>query len=152
MLVQGPPQEPVDARSVSGRVVDARFGAPVAGAEVELLRCTAAGCSTLVGSTLSRDDGTFRFAAGVNVTGPLSAGQYVVAVQASDFQPAQTPQFQLSAGQDLDVGAISLSSCGASRPASSSGRRSRMPRGSSSSKGTTWHPGPTGCGRRPTST
>jgi len=98
------------AQSVVGRVVDAVSGQPVPNAAVTLLTCDAAGnCYNYAGWTSSDATGSFLFETGsYSVYGPLQVGSYQINVQSQGYEAGVEGPFQLSAGQELNVGDIAL--------------------------------------------
>jgi hypothetical protein len=76
---------------------------------VELRKCLDDACSSLnVINTQSTDRGG-RFLITTDFQGiPLTVGRYQVAAFADQFQPGQTPPFELGPGEDHDIGDLAL--------------------------------------------
>ncbi len=97
------------ARSVSGRIVDARTGSPVYGANVTLVRCPDGVCSEFMGSYFTWSDGGFRFESGVYpLYVSLQAGDYRIIVSADNFETRETDLFYLAPGEERDLGDVPL--------------------------------------------
>ena len=100
------------AASISGRVVDAKTGAPLSGvmppfAFVELRRCANGECLVTVATQTADDQGQFRFENGLGLA--LPAGTYQLLASAGLlYQPAATPPFDVGEGQNYDAGDIAL--------------------------------------------
>lgn len=100
------------AQAVGGRVVDSRTGLPLAGAYLELVRCSDGSCWTSVGYAYTGADGLFRFTPdnGTLWDSVLRAGDYALTVNPpSGYVSTQTPVFALAEGQDLSLGDVALS-------------------------------------------
>ena len=104
------------AKAISGRLVDSKTGAPLAGAAVSLIRCTDGFCWMTVGEYYNIGaDGVFRFEPG-NGTYPqgmypwepvLRAGEYRLTVYPPyGYLNLETPVFTVADGQDLNLGNV----------------------------------------------
>ncbi|HEX6864717.1 MAG TPA: carboxypeptidase-like regulatory domain-containing protein [Thermoanaerobaculia bacterium] len=99
------------AKAISGRLVDSRTGAPLAGASVSLVRCTDGFCWFTVGQVYGTGaDGIFRFAPGDGLypwEPVLRAGEYRLTVYPPyGYLNLETPVFTVADGQDLDLGNV----------------------------------------------
>jgi 5-hydroxyisourate hydrolase-like protein (transthyretin family) len=97
--------------SISGRVVDAQTGEPLAGdtdpfASVQLLRCQNGTCST-VSSQSADAAGRFLFPPAFSPL-RLEVGTYRVRASAEQYQQGQTEPFAVAEGENRDVGDIPL--------------------------------------------
>lgn len=102
-------QDEGPARSISGRAIDAETGSPLPSAYVSLTRCNEGFCGELVGWAYTDFQGEFLFENGAfNVYSPLTAGDYQVRIDMYNYEAAQVGPFQVSAGQELDLGDIGL--------------------------------------------
>jgi hypothetical protein len=95
-------------------LIDAVSGTPLRGdvfpfAFVELQRCLDDSCSAreVINSQPTDVEGRFVFTADFGGV-PLTADRYQVAAFADQFQPGQTPPFQLGPGEDHDIGDLPL--------------------------------------------
>lgn len=99
------------AQAIGGRLADARTGAPVTGAWMDLMRCWDGYCTAVAGGTRSGDGGLFRFdAANGSLTEPvLRAGSYqIVIYPPQGYVSLQTPIFEVAEGQDFDLGDVAV--------------------------------------------
>lgn len=104
-------REQATAEALEGRVLNARTGAPVASANVVLLRCDRSGdnCYDSAGSTSTDETGAFRFQNGTySVWGPFLEGIYKLSIQALGLQVTTVGPYTLADGEVLNVGDISL--------------------------------------------
>lgn len=99
------------AQAVGGRLVNAKTGAPVDGAWVNLVWCGGGVCWLTVGYATSGSDGLFRFEPGSTVWDSiLRAGSYSLVVYPPEgYLTLETPIFELAEGQDLDLGNVAVS-------------------------------------------
>jgi 5-hydroxyisourate hydrolase-like protein (transthyretin family) len=96
------------ARSVSGRVLNAKTGQPIQFAEVSLGRCEQGSCSSLAGQRTTGADGSFRFENGdYGLNFALTAGDYLLTLWAPNHDPSET-EITLAEGQALDLGDLTL--------------------------------------------
>jgi len=100
------------ADSITGRLVNARDGAPVSGdsptfALVDLLRCTDGFCFEFVGFQQADSNGNFRFDSDINGN-PLLAGAYRIQASANGFDFLSTDVFELAENQALELGDIAM--------------------------------------------
>lgn len=99
------------AKAISGRLVDAKTGAPLDEfASVSLIRCEDGNCWWTVGQAYT-EDGTFRFEAGNGSVYPwepfLRAGEYrLVVYPPYGYLNVETPIFTVADGQDLNLGNV----------------------------------------------
>lgn len=101
-------QEQTNARSVSGRLVDARTGSPLLNAYVTLYRCWYGSCWNYIGSYYTWN-GEFRFESGVYpLYAPLQEGEYRIVVEAYNYDNLATEVFYLAPGEERDLGALAL--------------------------------------------
>ncbi|HSL44672.1 MAG TPA: hypothetical protein VK897_14645 [Anaerolineales bacterium] len=101
--------QPIGA--IHGTVTDAETGMPLTGDEipfafVHLLQCNEFGCLNVSGQSPA-SDGSFYFDRDFNGA-PLGAGNYAVYVFADQYQVAQTAQFTVAEGEQVDVGNMAL--------------------------------------------
>lgn len=98
------------ARSVAGRVVDARSGAPLPFAQVELRRCTGGSCFEFAGYTSTDASGAFRFASGDSTVfgAALAVGDYKLVLRAFNHVDGEVGPFHLAADQELELGDVAL--------------------------------------------
>lgn len=94
------------ARSVSGRVLNARSGQPIQYADVSLARCEQGLCEN-AGHRTTGADGGFLFENGDGLSVALTAGNYVLTVYVPNHEPLES-EFALAEGQALDLGDIAL--------------------------------------------
>ena len=101
------------AQAISGRLVDARTGAPISGfAGVSLIRCGNGFCFMTVGTAYTQD-GYFRFEPGTESLYPwepvLRAGEYQLTVYPPyGYLNVSTPIFTVADGEDLNVGNVQV--------------------------------------------
>lgn len=101
------------ARSIAGRIVDARSGAPLSGgahpqARVELRLCEGGGCYGPVASQDTDANGRFQFERDYN-GGPLLALRYQIVVSAPQYDSGLSGEFDVAPGADHDLGDVRLS-------------------------------------------
>lgn len=102
------------ARSIGGRIVNAETGAPVPYASVVLTRREPDGSQAWLGGTEADAQGAFRFENGsYYVYSALIEGEYWLNIYADGYETnpnglIKAGPFVLTAGQDLDVGALGL--------------------------------------------
>jgi hypothetical protein len=95
------------ARSVAGRVLNAKTGQPIQYAQVYLVRCEQGSCGSLAGIRSTGADGSFRFENGDGLNSALTAGEYLLSLSASNHDPSET-EITLAEGQALDLGDLTL--------------------------------------------
>jgi 5-hydroxyisourate hydrolase-like protein (transthyretin family) len=96
------------ARSIAGRVLNAKTGQPIQYVEVSLARCEQGSCGSLAGQRTTGADGSFRFEngdSGLNFA--LTAGEYLLTLYAPNHDPSET-EITLAEGQALDLGDLTL--------------------------------------------
>jgi hypothetical protein len=96
--------------SISGRLVDARDGAPLAGfsppfAAATLERCEDSGCYPVLFGFPVDEDGRFRFEGVVFDLGP---GNYRILSTADDYEPFASDPFFVGNREDVDLGDLGL--------------------------------------------
>jgi hypothetical protein len=98
--------------SISGRLVDAAIGKPVAQTfipYVQLYRCTDGNCFERVNEQLPDSQGQFRFE--IDFSGnPLPAGTYQIQAFADQFHQGQVGPFAVGEGEDYETGDMLLTS------------------------------------------
>jgi hypothetical protein len=98
--------------SISGRLVDAATGKPVAQTfipYIQLYRCTDGNCFELVNEQLPDSQGQFRFE--VDLSGnPLPAGTYQIQAFADQYHQGQVGPFAVGEGEDYETGDVLLTS------------------------------------------
>ncbi|MGR9107527.1 MAG: hypothetical protein ACU843_11415, partial [Gammaproteobacteria bacterium] len=97
--------------SISGRIVDAESGLPLAGDAppfvfVELRQCDSFFCS-FVDFAVPNNEGRYRFPSDF-FGQPLPAGTYQVAAFANQYQTAESEMFAVAEGEDFDAGDLGL--------------------------------------------
>lgn len=100
------------AQAINGRLVDAKTGAPLAGAWVDLVRCNSGQCWITAGYAITASDGTFRFQPGNGTIWDimLRAGDYeLVVYPPQGYLTLQTPIFTVGEGEDYDLGNMAVS-------------------------------------------
>lgn len=105
-------EAPPGIGSVSGRLVNAVSGLPLAGHEppysyVELRQCDEYGCYNWKNSMSPDVDGRFFFDSDYDGR-RLTVGEYVVSAWANEYEPAETAPFVVGEDEHHDVGDISL--------------------------------------------
>ena len=95
------------ARSVAGRVLNAKTGQPIQYVQVSLSRCEQGSCYNFVGQRTTGADGSFRFENGDGLNSALTAGQYLLTLYAPNHDPSET-EITLAEGQALDLGDLTL--------------------------------------------
>jgi hypothetical protein len=105
-------EAPPSIGSISGRIVGAPSGEPLAGNETpfaiaELLRCDGDDCFDLVNSLSADAEGRFRFDRDSDGQ-PLPVGTYQASAVADEFERAETDPFEVVEGEDVDLGDILL--------------------------------------------
>lgn len=105
-------QPPVPVTAITGRLVDAVTGAPLAGnmppySWVELRRCRLAGCIYQVASLSPDESGAFSFETDY-YGNPLDPGDYMVGASANDYQFAEVGPFTAVSAEVTDLGDIAL--------------------------------------------
>ena len=103
-------QKTAVVRGVSGGVVDAKTGQPVAnGATVSLFHCADATCavSDTLASGYTDQSGAYSFSSGGN-GGPFFVGTYVVRIAADRYLTGETPAFVLAENEDRHLATLLL--------------------------------------------
>jgi hypothetical protein len=94
------------ARSVSGRVLNAKTGQPIQYVTASLSRCEQGLCS-LAGQRSTGADGSFLFENGGGLNFALTAGEYLLNLYVPNHDPSET-DITLAEGQALDLGDLTL--------------------------------------------
>lgn len=99
--------------SVSGQLVNAVNGAPLAGQEapfasVMLIRCVDGACWESLASTSTDAEGRFQFIA--NESGYLPPGEYIIQVYAEQYNAVSTEPFMVAEDEDYTLGPVALQS------------------------------------------
>ncbi len=100
------------AHSVNGRLVDAKTGAPLIGATLDLVRCDNGFCWITVGYGFTDANGVFRFEPGNGTVWDtvLRAGEYrIVVYPPTGYLNLESPLFNVGAGEDYDLGNVAVS-------------------------------------------
>jgi hypothetical protein len=98
--------------TISGRVVDALTGSPLAGNTepftfVQLVRCEGSDCFDIRSEQPADPQGRFLFDRDFDGV-PLEVGTYQVVAIASQYQPVQTDPITVDEGEERDVGDLRL--------------------------------------------
>jgi hypothetical protein len=98
--------------TISGTVVEAGTGAPLAGdaspfTVAYLLKCDGVTCLEIAAEQSARNDGRFHFDSAWNGM-PLTAGEYRLFVVAEQYQTTETMSFFVQEGEQLDIGNVEI--------------------------------------------
>ncbi|MEW6126087.1 MAG: hypothetical protein AB1757_03410 [Acidobacteriota bacterium] len=102
----------VDARLISGGIVDAATGAPLTGqnypyARAELYRCSNGQCNENVATAGTDSNGRFKFDR-IYYSNPIPAGTYQIAYSAQLYNSGQSAIFTIAPGEAKELGNFSL--------------------------------------------
>lgn len=105
-------EPPVPIEAITGRIVDAVSGEPLAGnvppyPNVELALCNQDGCYQGINYLQPDEFGVFRFETDWSGN-PLDPGQYLIRVWAGEYEPAEVGPFEGVSAEVTDLGDIAL--------------------------------------------
>jgi hypothetical protein len=105
-------EPPVPVQAITGRIVDAVSGEPLAGnvppyPNVELALCNQDGCFQGMNSLPPDEFGVFRFETDWS-NNPLDPGQYLIRVWAGEYVPAEVGPFDAVSAEVTNLGDIAL--------------------------------------------
>lgn len=105
-------EPPVPVQAITGRIIDAVSGEPLAGnvppyPDVQLVLCNPDGCVQQMNSLQPDEFGVFRFETDWSGN-PLDPGLYLIRVWAGEYEPAEVGPFNAVSAEVADLGQVAL--------------------------------------------